>query len=378
MEVKKDGLSFIDCVDLLNMAAKKGLIDRDPNDRNSILVYRENVDPAVYGAKEGWFSENILSGAAPELFQNRTAQEMLVRTLMAKERKILTLHNLLSICSTEYNFECEIYSGIHDDAETYICTISDKGSNLPEDVLDGCISYITTTDKGHLLVEVNTNAVEFSSLQEEYERLSKSVASAPNKSVLKGIRLREFVSNPYFDINCSYKVVTSKAQFIGEFFGDAHEELSDVMECRIMSIFLDMSERNFTIVVLAEDMEKDPEAPIQIEKLPDTLLIQELRNRGYKVGKSTDPICVDTIAGELRAYTLPESGYYPAVSIMFVPKGMDTEIDLMTAEVHEVDQDYSVYGYLYEDVFTDDCTRRITWRAEDLTAMVQEYNKNTQ
>lgn len=54
---------FIGFVKLLDAMCKEGIIQRDPEDSNAILVYRTNVDKQEYGVSEGWFSQNIFEAA---------------------------------------------------------------------------------------------------------------------------------------------------------------------------------------------------------------------------------------------------------------------------------------------------------------------------
>ena len=58
---------FIAYVNLLRAMCDEGILSKDPNDANSILVYRTNMDKDVYGISEGWFSQNIFD-AAQEIF----------------------------------------------------------------------------------------------------------------------------------------------------------------------------------------------------------------------------------------------------------------------------------------------------------------------
>lgn len=54
---------FIGFVELLDAMCKEGIIQRDPEDSNAILVYRTNVDKQEYGVSEGWFSQNSFGRA---------------------------------------------------------------------------------------------------------------------------------------------------------------------------------------------------------------------------------------------------------------------------------------------------------------------------
>lgn len=53
-------LTFCQCINLLSKLVECGLLEKDPNNENNILVYctggKENP--------EGWYSENILSAAS--------------------------------------------------------------------------------------------------------------------------------------------------------------------------------------------------------------------------------------------------------------------------------------------------------------------------
>ncbi|MBR0542537.1 MAG: hypothetical protein IJK26_10110 [Clostridia bacterium] len=60
---------FIAYVNLLQAMCDEGILSKDPNDANSILVYRTNMDESIYGVSEGWFSQNIFD-AAQEVFDD--------------------------------------------------------------------------------------------------------------------------------------------------------------------------------------------------------------------------------------------------------------------------------------------------------------------
>lgn len=54
---------FIGLVNLLDAMCEEGLLQRNPDDRNSVLIYRSGVDANTYDASEGWFSQNIFAAA---------------------------------------------------------------------------------------------------------------------------------------------------------------------------------------------------------------------------------------------------------------------------------------------------------------------------
>lgn len=62
-EIEDNTPKFIGFVKLLDAMCKEGIIQRDPEDSNAILVYRTNVDKQEYGVSEGWFSQNIFEAA---------------------------------------------------------------------------------------------------------------------------------------------------------------------------------------------------------------------------------------------------------------------------------------------------------------------------
>lgn len=62
-EIEDNTPKFIGFVKLLDAMCKEGIIQRDPEDSNAILVYRTNVDKQEYGVSEGWFSQNIFEVA---------------------------------------------------------------------------------------------------------------------------------------------------------------------------------------------------------------------------------------------------------------------------------------------------------------------------
>lgn len=69
-------LCFIECVQLLDKLVQKGYIQKDPNNKNNILVYRE----AGTKYPEGWYSENLMSSAS-ELASDIEGQKLLRNTL---------------------------------------------------------------------------------------------------------------------------------------------------------------------------------------------------------------------------------------------------------------------------------------------------------
>lgn len=71
-------------------------------------------------------------------------------------------------------------------------------------------------------------------------------------------------------------------------------------------------------------------------------------------------IRIPTSAGEIGVYKNVDSGY-PGVSIMFKPLGSDYEIDITYIEVKENENDFdNVHVYTYENVFTEEFTRKFT------------------
>lgn len=66
-------LNFCQCINLLSKLIKKGILQKDPNNENNILVYRT----AGCDNPEGWCSQNILD-AATELSMDEEGQKFLL------------------------------------------------------------------------------------------------------------------------------------------------------------------------------------------------------------------------------------------------------------------------------------------------------------
>lgn len=66
-------LNFCQCINLLSKLIKKGVLQKDPNNENNILVYRT----AGCDNPEGWYSQNILD-AATELSMDEEGQKFLL------------------------------------------------------------------------------------------------------------------------------------------------------------------------------------------------------------------------------------------------------------------------------------------------------------
>ena len=66
-------LNFCQCINLLSKLIKKGILQKDPNNENNILVYRT----AGCDNPEGWYSQNILD-AATELSKDEEGQKFLL------------------------------------------------------------------------------------------------------------------------------------------------------------------------------------------------------------------------------------------------------------------------------------------------------------
>ena len=75
---------FIGFVKLLDAMCKEGIIQRDPEDSNAILVYRANVDKREYGVSEGWFSQNIFEAAQETMKAYKEGDRSLFEALNEK------------------------------------------------------------------------------------------------------------------------------------------------------------------------------------------------------------------------------------------------------------------------------------------------------
>lgn len=73
-------LIFIECIQLLETLIENGIIQKDPNNKDNILVYR------LAGTEnpEGWYSENILTSAS-EICHDEESQQFLRKVLEEKE-----------------------------------------------------------------------------------------------------------------------------------------------------------------------------------------------------------------------------------------------------------------------------------------------------
>lgn len=71
-EFNQDNPKYIGFVGLLDAMCEEGLIQRTPDDKSSILVFRAGMDEAEYGVSEGWFSQSLHDAAqeAMEAFRN--------------------------------------------------------------------------------------------------------------------------------------------------------------------------------------------------------------------------------------------------------------------------------------------------------------------
>lgn len=83
-------LNFYNCIRLLDEATKCGLIQRDPNISDNILVYREagEEDP------EGWYSENLMY-IAQELQDDEEGQTQILGALEEKTGRPFEIRPLL-------------------------------------------------------------------------------------------------------------------------------------------------------------------------------------------------------------------------------------------------------------------------------------------
>ena len=69
-------LIYIECVQLLEKLVENGYIQKDPNNADNILVYRQ----AGVENPEGWYTENLMSSAS-DLMRDEKGQKFLRETL---------------------------------------------------------------------------------------------------------------------------------------------------------------------------------------------------------------------------------------------------------------------------------------------------------
>lgn len=69
-------LIYIECVQLLEKLVENGYIQKDPNNADNILVYRQ----AGAENPEGWYTENLMSSAG-DLMRDEEGQRFLRETL---------------------------------------------------------------------------------------------------------------------------------------------------------------------------------------------------------------------------------------------------------------------------------------------------------
>lgn len=76
----RESLTFYECLQLLSKMVECGMLMRDPNDKNRVLVYR-----AASGFNsEGWYSENIFD-TAQDLFNDIEGQKFLMQELISNK-----------------------------------------------------------------------------------------------------------------------------------------------------------------------------------------------------------------------------------------------------------------------------------------------------
>ena len=74
-------LNNFNCIKLLESCVENGLIQRDPANKNNILVYYDASKDGTF--KEGWYSCNLLSQAG-DLCRDGEAQRFLITELAKK------------------------------------------------------------------------------------------------------------------------------------------------------------------------------------------------------------------------------------------------------------------------------------------------------
>ena len=73
-------INMLGYVQLLNALAEKGLMNRDPENHNNLLVFKTDVEVEQGVFKDGYVSENIFEVAA-QLLHNPESYEELVKVL---------------------------------------------------------------------------------------------------------------------------------------------------------------------------------------------------------------------------------------------------------------------------------------------------------
>lgn len=144
-------LNFIECVQLLDRLAKEGCIQRDPNNRNNILVYRSGgpEKPA------GWHSDNLMS-VASEVVNNVDDQKFL--------RKTLAENGVEMVFDGSYKFAEEIMSilaGAKNDGKEQQTDAPESNDIAPEK------KVVMTLDEAY---ETITNAVQTEKMTAEQDK----------------------------------------------------------------------------------------------------------------------------------------------------------------------------------------------------------------
>lgn len=85
---KKREPKFIAYVKMLDALAKEGMVARDPNNRNNLLVYRERVKMEDGSFVSGWFTENIFE-VAQELFMSEEDRNSLFSVVRERGKTVV-------------------------------------------------------------------------------------------------------------------------------------------------------------------------------------------------------------------------------------------------------------------------------------------------
>ncbi|MBP0958576.1 MAG: hypothetical protein J5992_00435 [Oscillospiraceae bacterium] len=83
-------LIFIECLKMLEVAVDNGILQRDPDEKNNILVYRAAGDDYH---PEGWYSENIHS-VAQELLE-QVEDQIAIREALQERGIILEFPDVI-------------------------------------------------------------------------------------------------------------------------------------------------------------------------------------------------------------------------------------------------------------------------------------------
>ena len=75
LEHSRENPKFIALVKMFEAAIEEGILQKDPENDNNMLIYRTGIDAEIYGISEGWCSQPILDVASEmksDLLNNNT------------------------------------------------------------------------------------------------------------------------------------------------------------------------------------------------------------------------------------------------------------------------------------------------------------------